>query len=134
MTALIKKIYDAMENGEKTVTIKGTGVAFREFLHSFDLADAILHIMNIMHDKKSLPYHTINVGSGIEYSIYEYAKMIADRLNYHVDIKTDPSYPDGMPRKLLDITKIRKFGWEHSISICDGIDQMIMEYERIRAI
>jgi len=128
MTALIKNIHSSMQKGEKSITIRGTGNARREFLHSYDLADAVVHILKKMHEDR-LPYHTINVGSGSDYSISQYARMIADHLEYNVSINTDSSYPDGMPQKLLDVSRIHELGWNHNISIGEGIDEMIMEYE-----
>jgi GDP-L-fucose synthase len=98
------------------MTLWGTGTPLREFLHVDDLADAILHLCKIPN-----PPDWVNVGTSVDISILELAKLIAKIVGYDGAIETDPSKPDGTPRKLTDTTLLRSTGWAPSISLQDGL-------------
>ena len=116
LAALIHKFVDAANSGQVSVTLWGTGSARREFLHADDLARAVL----VAVDKYDSESH-LNVGTGEDISIKEVAQLIAKISGYYGAIKWDPTKPDGTPQKLLEVTKIKKLGWNPEISLEDGI-------------
>ncbi|MHB1458777.1 MAG: GDP-L-fucose synthase family protein [Armatimonadota bacterium] len=116
MPALIRRFYEAKLNKSSEIVIWGTGIPRREFLHVDDLACAAVHVM-INYDGVSF----LNVGTGEDITIKELAEMIADVVDYRGQIVFDPSKPDGTPRKLLDVSRIKALGWEAQISLKDGI-------------
>jgi GDP-L-fucose synthase len=118
--ALILKFYNAIMNKNNKVVLWGTGKAKRDLLYVDDLADAILHIVNY-YNKKEL----INIGSGEEISIKLLAKKISNIFNYKGKIIFDNKYPDGTLRKLLDISKINKIGWQKRYSLDQGLKKTI---------
>jgi GDP-L-fucose synthase len=126
LPALIRKIILAKKNKEQTVTIWGTGKPFREFLHVDDLADACLFLINNFNDKGP-----INVGFGEEISIENLAIMIAKIVDYHGDLIYDTSKPDGTPRKIMDITKIKNLGWSPKTMLYDGVSKTINEAKKL---
>ena len=107
LPGLIRRIHEAKQHGDKTVSIWGTGTPLREFLHVDDLADAILHLCQLEN-----PPDWVNVGTSIDHSIYDLAKMVASAIGFEGDILTDPSRPDGTPRKLTDTTLLKSTGWK----------------------
>ena len=121
--ALIKKFIIAKKENKKFVEIWGSGKPFREFLHVDDFARAI-----ILASKKYNQSEPLNVGSGMEISILNLAKLISKTINYNGKIKFNRRYPDGTPRKILDTTKIKKLGWRPKISLVDGIKQSVKEF------
>jgi GDP-L-fucose synthase len=100
------------------VTLWGTGAPFREFLHVDDLADACMFLMRNYNDSE-----IINIGDGKDITIKELAELIRDIVGYTGEIAWDTTKPDGTPRKLLDITKLKSLGWAPKISLRDGIKQ-----------
>lgn len=114
--ALMRKFHEAKLSGAKDVEIWGTGSPMREFLHVDDLADACLHLM----DNYSEESH-VNVGTGVDLTIRELAEMIRDIVYPEAELRFDTSKPDGMPRKVLDISKLRSTGWEPKIKLEDGL-------------
>lgn len=113
--SLISKFYRAAVNGDKSITLWGTGKALREFLHVDDLADALITLMAEYDDGE-----IINVGSGQEVSIRELAHTIAEIVDYRGEIRFDATKPDGPPRKLLDSSRISRY-WRAKISLYDGL-------------
>ena len=113
---LIRRMHNAKVNNEGTFKIWGTGKPLREFLYSVDLAQFIEFII-----EKDLEEDLINVGSGEEVSIYDLAKLIKNVTEFKGELEFDKSKPDGNPRKLLDITKLKKLGWKHSTSLETGL-------------
>ena len=105
--ALIKKIYFAKKNKKKTLTIWGTGKAKRELMFVEDFAKATVYFMN-----KKFKEPFINIGNGKDFPIDWYAKFIMKQLNVKLKIKHDISKPDGMPKKCLDISLAKKYGWK----------------------
>ncbi len=114
--ALIRRFHEAKERGDASVTIWGTGTPRREFLHVDDLAAACFHLLGLEN-----PPDWVNVGTGEDLTILELARLIAETAGFTGDILTDPSKPDGTPRKLLDISKIKETGWTPAISFRDGL-------------
>jgi len=115
--ALIRKFHDAKHRGDANeVEVWGTGSAFREFLHVDDLAAACLYLMEHYSDDSH-----INVGTGVDLSIKELAETIRGVVNPDAQLVWDSSKPDGTPRKLLDVTRLRSLGWSPSIALADGL-------------
>lgn len=117
LPALIRRFHEARETGQEEVTIWGTGNPLREFLHVDDLAAGIHHLLNLED-----PPNLVNIGSGQEISILGLAEAVARTVDYQGKINTDPSRPDGTPRKLSDISRLRETGWSPQISLCDGLE------------
>ena len=124
LPALLRKFIAAKNNGETSVTIWGTGSPLREFLHADDLADACLFLMENYNEAG-----LVNIGEGEDISILDLAKMVQKIVGFNGDIITDPTKPDGTPRKLLDVSKLNKLGWIASISLEEGIKNV---YEEIK--
>lgn len=123
LPALIRRFHEAKVANLPSVTIWGTGTPLREFLHVDDLASALVHLLQVDN-----PPDWVNVGSGTDLSILSLAQLIAKTIGYTGKILTDPSKPDGTPRKLTDIALLRSLGWEPKISLADGISQTYQDY------
>ena len=127
LPGLIRKFHEAKEDGATTVTVWGTGVPLREFMHVDDLSDASLFLMNQPDDAySSLLTYTpapalINVGSGQEISIADLARMVKEIVGFDGEIVFDTSKPDGTPRKLADSSRIHALGWKHRIDLAEGV-------------
>jgi GDP-L-fucose synthase len=126
LPALIRKFVDAVRINSPEVVLWGTGSPLREFLHVDDLAKAILVCLENYDDMQH-----INIGSGIEISIKDLSIKIADIVGYNGKIIWDSKYPNGTPRKVLDITKITKLGWAPLISLDSGIKSTVEWYSQI---
>lgn len=116
LPALIRKFHEAKETGAAEVTCWGTGTPLREFLYVDDLADACVFLMNHYSGDE-----TVNVGTGKELTIRELTEMVARVVGFRGEIKWDASKPDGTPRKLLDVTKLRNLGWTYRVELEEGI-------------
>ena len=116
--ALIKRFHEAKIAGSSVVTVWGTGTPKREFLHVDDLADACIFLMKHYSD-----FSHINVGTGTDITIRDFAEVIKRVVDYEGDIIFDTSRPDGTPRKVLDVSKINKLGWQAHISLDEGLEQ-----------
>lgn len=125
LPALIRKFHDAKENNVPTVEVWGTGSPKREFLHSDDLAEACLFLMDHYNDSE-----IINVGVGSDISIKELAELIQSIVGYQGQIVFNSSIPDGTPRKLVDVTKINHLGWEAKISLEDGLRSVYQSFQK----
>ncbi len=127
LPALIRRFHEARQSGRENVTIWGTGTPRREFLHVDDMAEACLFVLDL--DAETYARETdpmlshINVGTGIDISILELAQMVADITGFEGAIETDPTKPDGTPRKLLDVSRLQRLGWQASIGLEEGIRQ-----------
>lgn len=125
LPALIRRFHLAKLAGDDTVKIWGTGNPRREFLHVNDMAKASLFVLNIpkaIYDANTLPMQShINVGSGVDISILELAKVVANIVGFKGEILTDPTKEDGTPRKLLDVSKLSNMGWGSQINLEEGI-------------
>jgi GDP-L-fucose synthase len=136
LPALMRKFHEAKISETPTVTVWGSGTPKREFLHSDDLADASMFLINLPDEVfSSLLTLTsspalINIGSGEEVSIKELALLIKDSTNYDGELVFDVSKPDGTPRKLSDVEKIQSLGWKHSIGLSEGLQRTLAWYEQ----
>jgi GDP-L-fucose synthase len=117
LPAMIRKFHDAKSAGTREVTIWGTGTPRREFLHVDDLADACVFLM----DRYEAAPH-VNVGTGEDLSIRELAEMVRDVVYPDAVLQFDTSKPDGTPRKLLDVSRLRDLGWHHRVALRQGIE------------
>ena len=117
LPAMIRKYHEAIATGGP-VTLWGTGTPRREFLHVDDLANAVLHLLRT-YDSDT----TINVGTGVDVTIRELAETIADVVGYDGETIWDTTKPDGTPRKLLDVSRLRAQGWEPKVTLRDGVTE-----------
>ncbi len=116
--ALIKRFHQAKINHLPSITLWGTGKAQREFIYIDDLAEAIYLIMEKYSDRK-----TINIGSGVDVTIGELANLVKKTVGYTGKIVYDTTKPDGMPKRILDSTKIKKLGFRYKISLNKGLEK-----------
>jgi GDP-L-fucose synthase len=116
LPALIRKFHDAKVAGGGEVVVWGTGSPMREFLHVDDLADACLHLMDVYSDDSH-----INVGTGVDLSIRELAEKVRDVVCPQAELVFDTSKPDGTPRKVLDVTRLRNTGWSPRYDLDTGV-------------
>lgn len=114
--ALIRKFHEAKMNNSPTITVWGTGKPKREFLHVDDLASACVFLMN-KYDDPSI----VNIGTGDDVSIKEFAELVKDVVGYTGETIWDASKPDGTPRKWLDVSKLNDLGWKAKISLREGV-------------
>ncbi|MEK0290642.1 GDP-L-fucose synthase [Caldifermentibacillus hisashii] len=119
LPALIRKFHEAKENNALYVEVWGTGTPRREFLHSDDLADACVFLMNNYEGNE-----IINVGVGEDITIKELAEKIKNIVGFKGEIKFDTTKPDGTPRKLVDVSKINALGWKANISLDEGLQKV----------
>jgi GDP-L-fucose synthase len=122
LPALMRKFVEAKKNNAPQVEIWGTGTPYREFLHTDDLAEACYFLMQ----HYSAP-EFINVGTGVDLTIKDLALLIKELVGYTGELFFDTSKPDGTPRKLMDVTKIKRLGWSPKISLQEGIRQILKE-------
>jgi len=135
--AMIRKFHEAKQTGSATVTLWGTGKAMREFLHVDDMAAACLHVMELTKESyqsctEPMLSH-INAGTGEDVTIRELAETIRRVIGYQGEIIWDISKPDGTPRKLMDITKLKKLGWRPRITLQAGLEstyRWFVEHQR----
>jgi GDP-L-fucose synthase len=124
LPALIRRFVEATESGAPTVTLWGTGSPLREFLHVDDLAQAVVIAASKYDDSLHL-----NVGTGEDLTIKELAGKVAATAGYSGEIQWDASKPDGTPRKVLDVSRIKALGWEPTITLDAGIAATINWYK-----
>lgn len=128
--ALLRKMHEARENGEKNVTVWGTGTPRREFLHVDDCADALVFLMGNYSGEEQ-----VNIGSGSDLSIAELAKTVKNVVGFQGELIFDASKPDGTPRKLMSNEKLASMGWKPRISLDDGLAatyRWYREQDRVR--
>ena len=132
LPALIRRFHEAKDASLSVVDVWGTGKPRREFLHVDDLADACVFVLEIEETPER-----INVGTGRDITIRELAELIAEVVGYSGDIAFDPSRPDGTPRKLLDVSRMRSLGWNPRIGLREGIENtyrwFLEEFDGARA-
>jgi GDP-L-fucose synthase len=116
VAALIRRFHEAKLAGASNVTVWGTGTPRREFLYVDDMADACVHLM-----KTYSAMEMVNIGTGQDITIAEFARLVAAAVGYTGEISYDTSRPDGTPRKLLDVSRLAQLGWRASTSLEDGI-------------
>jgi GDP-L-fucose synthase len=128
--ALLRRFHEAVQQQTPEVVIWGSGTPMREFLHVDDMAAATVHVMNL--DKATYQAHTrpmlshINVGSGVDCTIRELAQTIAKVTGFTGCLTFDTTKPDGTPRKLLDVSKLKALGWEPSIPLERGLAEVYL--------
>lgn len=127
LPALIRRYDQAVRDGAESVTNWGTGRPMRELLHVDDAADAVHHVMHHYHEGDP-----INIGTGNDATIRDIAEIVARATGFEGRIEWDPSKPDGMPRKALDVTRIRALGWEPRISLEEGVRETVTWYRANR--
>ncbi len=123
LPALIRRFHEAKLANVESISIWGTGTSRREFLHSSDLADAVLFLMENYDDSE-----IVNVGCGKDQTIKELAETIQEVVGYKGHLKFDSTRPDGTPQKILDISKINSLGWKPTISLRKGLKQVYHWY------
>lgn len=128
LPALIKRFYEAKKNKDKSVICWGSGSPLREFLHTDDLADACLFVLERWKpDINETQF--LNVGTGLDITIKELAENIAEIINYNGEIIWDKNKPDGTYKKQLDITKLKALGWTPKIKLKKGLIETINNYK-----
>ncbi|WP_122402313.1 GDP-L-fucose synthase [Bradyrhizobium vignae] len=123
VAALIRRFHEAKVAGAKTVVVWGTGTPRREFLHADDMADACVHLMKTYSGAE-----LINIGTGEDITIADFARVVADVIGYRGEITFDTSRPDGTPRKLLDVSRLARLGWCATTSLDDGLKRAYEAY------
>jgi GDP-L-fucose synthase len=122
--AMIRKFHEAKESGVREVVLWGSGSPTREFLYVDDLASACLFLMNNYDDSE-----IINIGVGEDLSILDLAKLVKEAVGYKGEIVWDTSRPDGTPRRLLDVSKMKALGWKPEIILTDGLQKTYKWYK-----
>lgn len=136
LPALIRKMHEAKISGAKSVEIWGSGKPLREFLHSSDMADACVFIMenidfkDLVKDKKEVRNTHINIGSGEEISIGDLAQLIKEIVEFEGELYFNIDRPDGTLRKLSDVSRLRMLGWNHKMILSSGIKNTYEWYKR----
>jgi len=123
LPALINKFHDAKASSRSEVEVWGSGTPLREFLHVDDLADACYFLMKNYNQNE-----IVNIGSGKEITIKDLANLISEIVGFEGKIVFNTEKPDGTPRKLLDVSKLKKLGWSSKISLEEGITSVYREY------
>ncbi len=118
VAALIRRFHEAKVSGAREVAVWGTGTPRREFLYVDDMADACVHLMKTYSSPD-----LVNVGTGEDISIAEFARVVAATVGYSGAITFDPSKPDGTPRKLLDVGRLTSLGWRATTPLQEGLQQ-----------
>ncbi|NKF50082.1 GDP-L-fucose synthase [Shewanella sp. WXL01] len=123
--ALLRRFHEAKLHGDRQVVAWGSGDPMREFLHVDDMAAASIHVMELekeIYDKNTAPMLShINVGTGVDCTIRELVETVAKVTGYKGEIVWNPSKPDGTPRKLMNVNRIKSLGWSHSYSLEEGL-------------
>jgi len=138
--AMMRRFHEAKQAGDKQVVVWGSGKPMREFLHVNDMAAASVHVMNLANDiyqayTQPMLSH-INVGTGVDCTIRELAETIQRVVGFNGELVFDTSKPDGAPRKLMDVSRLKALGWQASISLEEGLRQtyqwFLQNQERLR--
>jgi GDP-L-fucose synthase len=123
LPALIRKFHEAKLNGAPQVEVWGTGSPRREFLHADDLADACFYLLQEYNEPG-----LVNIGTGEDLSIRELAELVQRTVGYEGEISFNASYPDGTPRKLMDVSKLAAAGWKYSIGLEEGLKAVYEDF------
>lgn len=130
--ALLRRFHEAVQRGDKELVIWGTGTPMREFLHVDDMAAASIHVMELddaTYQANTQPMLShINVGTGVDCTIGQLAKTIAKVTGFTGTLSFDTSKPDGAPRKLMDVSRLKALGWQATISLEDGLNDAYAWY------
>jgi GDP-L-fucose synthase len=120
--ALLRKFHEAKANNQQHVEVWGSGKPMREFLHASEMADACVYLMKNYNSNGF-----VNIGSGKEISIANLAVMVKEIVGYEGEIIYDATKPDGTPRKLMDVSKLKKLGWESKIELFEGLKKVYQQ-------
>jgi len=132
MAALIRRFHEAVASNAPSVTCWGTGTPLREFLHVDDLGEAcVFALENWCPSSDELQY--LNVGTGVDLSIYDLAHLVAKTVGYEGDIQWDSGKPDGTPRKQLDVSKLGSMGWRAAIPLAEGLSNTYASFKETLA-
>lgn len=143
--ALIRKFHEAKEANSPSVTVWGTGTPKREFLYSEDMADACVHLIclpgnlfeNLLGDDESktgvFNPPLVNVGVGYDITIKELAEAVSTTVGYNGDIVFDTTKPDGTPRKLMDVSKLKQQGWMAKVELASGLKIAYLDFKKIES-
>ena len=123
LPAMIRKFHEAKLEGKEKVEIWGTGTPMREFLYVDDLADACCHLMLNYNGSE-----VVNIGTGVDITIKDLALTIKEVVGFRGDIYFNTDMPDGTPRKLLDVSKLKDLGWEYKTTLREGIEKTYKDY------
>ena len=123
LPAMIRKFHEAKLEGKDKVEIWGTGTPMREFLYVDDLADACIYLMNNYNESD-----IVNIGTGKDITIKDLAYTVKEVIGYKGDIYFNTDMPDGTPRKLLDVSRLKELGWEYKTSLKEGIKKAYVDY------
>ncbi|MGX1325067.1 GDP-L-fucose synthase [Bradyrhizobium sp. USDA 377] len=123
VAALIRRFHEAKQSGAKNVVVWGTGTPRREFLYVDDMADACVHLMKTYSSAE-----LVNIGTGKDITIAEFARLVAGIVGYNGEIFFDTSRPDGTPRKLLDVSRLDRLGWRATTSLEYGLKRAYAAY------
>jgi GDP-L-fucose synthase len=126
LPALIRKFHEAKMSGQASVTIWGSGQPFREFLHVDDLADACIFLMKKFDYKDVGEF--VNIGTGTDITIRDLALLVKEVVGFDGEVKNDPTKPDGTPKKLLDVSRIKALGWKPKIELPEGVQKTYAWY------
>lgn len=131
--AILRRFHEAKERGDSSVTVWGTGTAMREFLHVDDMASASVHVLQLDADDTFARFTSpmlshINVGTGRDVTIREMVETVARVVGYSGTIEWDASKPDGAPRKLMNVQRLRDLGWSYSIDLEPGLQSTYQWY------
>jgi GDP-L-fucose synthase len=126
MPAMIRKMHEAKQNNAAEVVLWGTGTPMREFLYSEDMADACIYLLEQMDDTLSLLFNDeqpplVNIGCGEDQTIRELAELVAQTVGFKGKLVFDTSKPDGTMRKVMDVSKIKRLGWQPTVRLREGI-------------
>jgi len=121
---LIRRMDEAKRAGASSVTVSGTGAPLREFLYVDDAADACVHLLKTYSGETAL-----NIGSGEEVSIADFARQVAKAVGYQGKLAFDTSKPDGTPRKLVDVTRLEATGWRARTPLSEGLSLAYADYQ-----
>ena len=119
LPALIRKFHEAKKNNVSEVVMWGTGSPKREFMHVDDLANACFYLMENFNEQG-----LVNIGTGEDISIFNLAKLVQKVVGYNGEIVKDATKPDGTPRKLMDVSKLHRAGWKHTIELEEGLTKV----------
>jgi GDP-L-fucose synthase len=139
LPALLRKMHEAKVSGASEVSIWGTGSVRREFLHSDDMADACVYLMNLPDAayeplvRSDVHAPLLNVGCGTDVTVRELAELIRDVVGFEGQLVFDHTKPDGTPRKLLDVSRMNELGWRATTSLRDGLEAVYAEYRQVAA-
>ncbi len=133
LPALIRKMHEAKTRGDKEVVIWGTGTPLREFLSSNDMADACLHLMQLSETQQAGLLTLdgpplVNIGCGTDHTIREMAEIVAKTVGFTGELRFDVSKPDGTPRKLLDVSRMKKLGWQARTPLEAGLAEAYADF------